>query len=97
MIKNRRTLFQLQFLELPTHNSVLVNVNLIPDMLLTNLIYAGANQPSWSRAWKVQKMIRDDLQLYPGTLNNQFVYGCFNWMIQNLYIGNGWKSPNIHL
>ena len=19
-----------------------------------------------------------------------------NWMIPNLYIGNGWKSPNIH-
>ena len=26
-----------------------------------------------------------------------FINGCFNWMIQNLYIGNGWKSPNIHL
>ena len=24
------------------------------------------------------------------------LYGCFNWMIQNLYMGNGWKSPNIH-
>ena len=26
-----------------------------------------------------------------------FINGCFNWMIPNLYIGNGWKSPNIHL
>ena len=25
-----------------------------------------------------------------------FINGCFNWMIPNLYIGNGWKSPNIH-
>ena len=24
------------------------------------------------------------------------LYGCFNWMIQNPYMGNGWKSPNIH-
>ena len=23
------------------------------------------------------------------------LYGGFNWMIQNLYMGNGWKSPNI--
>ena len=22
-----------------------------------------------------------------------FINGCFNWMIPNLYIGNGWKSP----
>ncbi len=22
--------------------------------------------------------------------------GCFNWMIPNLYIGNGFVSPNIH-
>ena len=21
------------------------------------------------------------------------INGCFNWMIPNLYIGNGWKSP----
>ena len=27
----------------------------------------------------------------------QFINGCFNWMIPNLYIGNGWKSPNIYL
>ena len=25
-----------------------------------------------------------------------FRNGCFNWMIPNLYIENGWKSPNIH-
>ena len=25
----------------------------------------------------------------PGTLNNKVLYGCFNWMIQNLYMGNG--------
>ena len=22
-----------------------------------------------------------------------FINGCFYWMISNLYIGNGWKSP----
>ena len=34
----------------------------------------------------------------PGTPNNQPVsYGCFNWMIPNHDIENGWKSPNIHL
>ena len=37
-------------------------------------------------------MERKKKACYPGTLNNQF-YGCFNWMIQNLYMGNGWKSP----
>ena len=26
-----------------------------------------------------------------------FINGCFNWMIPNLYVKNGWKSPNIHL
>ena len=25
----------------------------------------------------------------PGTLNNHFFKGCFNWMIPNLYMGNG--------
>jgi len=25
----------------------------------------------------------------PGTPNNQFFYGCFNWMIPNHYIKNG--------
>ena len=25
-----------------------------------------------------------------------FINGCFNWMIPNLYIENGWKSPNFH-
>ena len=27
-----------------------------------------------------------------------FINGCFNWMIPNLYIGNGWKSqfPSIY-
>ena len=25
-----------------------------------------------------------------------FINGFFNWMIPNLYLGNGWKSPNIH-
>ena len=25
-----------------------------------------------------------------------FINGCFNWIISNCYIGNGWKSPNIH-
>ena len=28
---------------------------------------------------------------------SQFFSGCFNWMIPNLYLGNGWKSANIHL
>ena len=27
--------------------------------------------------------------LTPGTANNQFFYGCFNWMIPNHYIKNG--------
>ena len=26
-------------------------------------------------------------------LKHLFINGCFNWMISNLYIGNGWKSP----
>ena len=38
--------------------------------------------------------------LVPGTLkehNEPFINGCFNWKMEpNLYIGNGWKSPNIH-
>ena len=34
----------------------------------------------------------------PGTPCSQpYINGCFNWMIPNLYIGNGWKSPNIYL
>ena len=42
--------------------------------------------------------------MYNSTLSNVHlepdghlcINGCFNWMIPNLYIGNGWKSPNIH-
>ena len=25
-----------------------------------------------------------------------FINACFKWMINQIYIGNGWKSPNIH-
>ena len=25
-------------------------------------------------------------------MKHQFLNGCFNWMIPNLYIGNAWKS-----
>ena len=29
--------------------------------------------------------------LHPGTPNNQFFYGCFNWMIPNHYIKKWWE------
>ena len=35
-------------------------------------------------------------EVQPGTLNNDFLNGCFNWMIPKLYLENGWTSPNIH-
>ena len=27
------------------------------------------------------------------TPNNQVLYGCFTWMIQDSNMGNGWESP----
>ena len=44
--------------------------------------------------WVNQK----DIYIYTYAWNpkQQFFIGCFNWMIPILYIGNGWKSPNIH-
>ena len=33
----------------------------------------------------------------PGTLNNPFLYGCFNWMMNQTFTWEIlWKSPNIH-
>ena len=29
-------------------------------------------------------------------VKHSFINGCFNWIFSNLYIGNGWQSPNIH-
>ena len=26
-----------------------------------------------------------------------FINGCFNWIIPNLYIGNGWKSITVNI
>ena len=37
----------------------------------------------------------DKLPKYiPGTPNNQVFYGCFNWMIPNLYIKNGCSTKH---
>ena len=35
--------------------------------------------------------------IYTWNPKQPFINGCFNWMIPNLYIENGWNSPNIHL
>ena len=51
----------------------------------------------WKRNTPVIEDSVENPTFLPGTPKNQFFYGCFNWMIPNLYIGNGWKSPNIHL
>ena len=34
--------------------------------------------------------------MYVEPQGQPFINGCFSWMIPNLYIGNGWKSPNIY-
>ena len=34
--------------------------------------------------------------LYTWNLKQPRFNGCFNWMIRNPYIKNGWKSPNCH-
>ena len=31
--------------------------------------------------------------MYTWNPKQPFINGCFNWIIPNLYIGNGWKSP----
>ncbi len=48
------------------------------------------NLPQWLQSLKLdQKSTWNPKQ--------PFRNGCFNWMLCNLYLGNGWKSPNIHL
>ena len=70
-----------------------------PDSMVVNV-----NFPRFGRIQKVtaekspgtQNLIpiMDDNNLEPQV--QPLINGCFNWMIPNLYIGNGWKSPNIH-
>ena len=52
---------------------------------------------SWEKCWSFGAWSKCFLS-FKETWNPKqpFINGCFNWMIPNLYIGNGWKSPNIH-
>ena len=47
-----------------------------------------------TRVFPMQKAAPKTLK--PGTSKHPVFNGCFNWMIPNHYIKNGWKSPNIH-
>ena len=53
--------------------------------------FACCEQASW--------FFRSNTERPPwqGLQTTSFKWLAINWMIQNLYIGNGWKSPNIHL
>ena len=56
----------------------------------------GHQQPlKGSRELTIPKKVNAWITRYfmPGTPNNQFFNGCFNWIIPNYYIKNGWKSP----
>lgn len=42
-------------------------------------------------------LVESSFTSQPGTPKQQLFNDCFNQMIPNLYLGNDWKSPNIHL
>ncbi len=49
-----------------------------------------------SHEWRILEAIQKSLHIFLEPQGQPFINSCFNWMIPNLYIGNGWKSPNIH-
>ena len=65
---------------------------------LIRIIYTSVQQGNLRcgfAAWIYMYMYR--MYTYTWNLKHPFINGCFNWMISNLDMGNGWKSPNIHL
>ena len=63
--------------------------------ILASNIYSGSNSNT-NFPVKRYHFLAVFQTIWTWNSKQPFINGSFNWMIPNLYIGNGWKSPNIH-